>query len=119
MSATERYLLDYKKRSQRIGKPLKTTEKISSYTPLHPDLFCLKEVTNTWGITFYCCTYTFAFQHYFYPSFINAIKSGDEKQMRSILQEVAPRIYVFDMFTEEFCEYVMFSVVLRITLIEI
>eukprot|EP00026_Physarum_polycephalum_P008552 Phypoly_transcript_08640.p1 GENE.Phypoly_transcript_08640~~Phypoly_transcript_08640.p1 ORF type:complete len:470 (+),score=70.41 Phypoly_transcript_08640:86-1411(+) len=85
LTKEQRFALDYKKRAQRIiaEKP-KPPQAHSSYTPLHPDLFTLDE-------------------RFFDTEFIEAIRSGDEKKLKAILEEVTPRVYIFKMFNSEFC----------------
>jgi len=86
MSMQDRFHQDYRKRAQRIKPPQanQNPSKIESYTPLHPELFNLCE-------------------EFFVPSFLGAVKSGNESNMRNILEEVAPHVYAFQMFTPDFC----------------
>jgi len=59
------------------------------YEKLHPELF---DASTGWR------------REWFAPTFFAALADGSETALRSILTEISPGVYAFDMFTPEFCD---------------
>lgn len=62
---------------------------ISSYQPLHKELYALNA------------------SDFFVPSFINAITENTEESLRNIISEPSPGVYTFKMLQPVFCEVLL------------